>query len=274
MRKLTQTTGFESSPAQLADKHQQAWQLPGSFRGDHDFSFSDQLVWVADPTGQLSISQLRLALYMPKGKDFSFLSVSLTQSGMQALKQERARRTREGAPASILAETEDALVGFFIEGCRFEMQAGHMERAVASIQAALEITCFAPSIPVGMLSCVVQLMLCSHLLHCFMLCYAVPCCAVLCCPTLCCAVLCCAVLCCVVLCCAVLCCLMLCCHVLCWAVLRCCCFARVVIIQCCMLGCAVWCLALHTVSMWGMHISGDMSTELPTFCASWMTLHC
>ena len=87
----------------------------------------------------------------------------LTQSGMQALKQERTRRTCEGAPASILAETEDALVGFFIEGCRFEMQAGHMERAVASIQAALENTCFAPSIPVGMLSCAVQLMLCTHL---------------------------------------------------------------------------------------------------------------
>jgi len=164
---------------------------------------------------------------MPKGKDFPFLSVWLTQSGMQALKQERARRTREGAPASILAETEDALVGFFIEGCRFEMQAGHMERAVASIQAALENTCFAPSIPVGMLSCVVQLMLCSHLLHCFMLCYAVLCCPMLCCVVLCCAVLCCAVLCCAVLCCAVLCCAVLCCAVLSYAVL-----------SCAMLGCA------------------------------------
>ncbi len=115
---------------------------------------------------------------MAKGIVFSVLSVLLTQSGMQALKQERTRRSREGASASILAETEDALVGFFIEGCRFEMQAGHMERAVASIQAALENTCFAPSIPVGMLCCA-----------------AVQCCAVLCCPVLCCAVLCCAVLC-------------------------------------------------------------------------------
>ncbi len=70
---------------------------------------------------------------------------------MQALKQERNRRERAGAPDSILADVEEALVGFFIEGCRFEMQAGYMERAVASIQAALEYTCFAPSIPVGML---------------------------------------------------------------------------------------------------------------------------
>ena len=142
---------------------------------------------------------------MAKGIVFSVLSVLLTQSGMQALKQERTRRSREGASASILAETEDALVGFFIEGCRFEMQAGHMERAVASIQAALENTCFAPSIPVGMLCCA-----------------AVLCCAVLSCAVLCCAVLCCAVLCCVVPCRAVLC---------------CCCLLTIV--QCCMLGCAV-----------------------------------
>ena len=69
---------------------------------------------------------------------------------MQALKQERARRERDGAPISIMAETEQALVGFFVEGCRFEMQAGHMERGIACIQAALEYTCFQPSIPVGM----------------------------------------------------------------------------------------------------------------------------
>ncbi len=125
---------------------------------------------------------------------------------MQALKQERMRRTREGAPASILAETENALVGFFIEGCRFEMQAGHMERAVASIQAALENTCFAPSIPVGMLSCAI--MLCGHLLQ-----YVTPCCAVPCCAMLCHAVLCCPMFCHAVLCCS----------------------ARVVIAQCCML---------------------------------------
>ena len=125
---------------------------------------------------------------------------------MQALKQERTRRTREGAPASIIAETEDALVGFFIEGCRFEMQAGHMERAVASIQAALENTCLAPSIPVGMLSCVVQLILGSHLLCC-----AVPCCAVVCRAVLCCAVLFNAVLCCPTLCCTVPRCAVLCC---------------------------------------------------------------
>ena len=151
----------------------------------------------------------------------------LTQNGMQALKQERMRRTREGAPASILSETEDALVGFFIEGCRFEMQAGHMERAVASIQAALEYTCFAPSIPVGMLSYVVQLMLCCAVLCCAVLCYAVPHCAVL--PS--------------------------------------CCFATLVIVQCCMLGCAVLCLALHTVSMYQQSINNIASSSLNKFAS-------
>lgn len=75
-------------------------------------------------------------------------SVSIS---VQALKQERVRRVLEGAPPSIVAETEEAVVGFFIEGCRFEMQSGHTERAIASIQAALEYACFAPSFPVGML---------------------------------------------------------------------------------------------------------------------------
>ena len=59
------------------------------------------------------------------------------------------RRERDGAPQSILAETEEALIGFFIEGLRFEMQAGHMERAIANLQASLEYSCFEPAIPVG-----------------------------------------------------------------------------------------------------------------------------
>ena len=62
------------------------------------------------------------------------------------------RRERDGAPQSILAETEEALIGFFTEGLRFEMQAGHMERAIANLQVALEYSCFAPAIPVGMLT--------------------------------------------------------------------------------------------------------------------------
>ena len=53
------------------------------------------------------------------------------------------------APQAVVAETEEAMVAFFIEGCRFDMQAGLTERAVASIQAALEYCCFAPGIPVG-----------------------------------------------------------------------------------------------------------------------------
>ena len=70
----------------------------------------------------------------------------------------------EGAPASVVKETEEAVVAFFIEGCRFEMQSGHTERAIASIQAALEYACFAPSFPVGMLCCAVLCMSCSDML--------------------------------------------------------------------------------------------------------------
>ena len=114
---------------------------------------------------------------------------------MQALKQERARRVLEGAPASIVMESEEAIVGFFIEGCRFEMQSGHTERAVASIQAALEYACFAPSFPVGMLCLCVT---CCAMQCCALPCWAMPCCAMACCAVLCCAVLCCAVLCCAV----------------------------------------------------------------------------
>ena len=109
---------------------------------------------------------------------------------MQALKQESMRRRRDGAPPHIIAETQEALVGFFVEGCRFEMQAGHMERAIASIQAALEYTCFAPSIPVGMPCCVCAVLCYVVLLKCALLCIFLLCFAlVLCCATLCCAVL-------------------------------------------------------------------------------------
>lgn len=71
---------------------------------------------------------------------------------LQALKQERLKRVQAQAPQSVVEETETAIVAFFIEGCRFDMQAGFTERAVASIQAALEYGCFAPSIPVGVLA--------------------------------------------------------------------------------------------------------------------------
>lgn len=70
--------------------------------------------------------------------------------GLQAMKQERLKRAQGQAPTAVIAETEDAMVAVFIEGCRFDMQAGFSERAVASIQAALEYSCFAPAIPVGM----------------------------------------------------------------------------------------------------------------------------
>ena len=68
---------------------------------------------------------------------------------LQALKQERLRRVQANAPQSVVEETEEAIVAFFVEGCRFDLQAGYTERAVASVQAALEYCCFAPSIPVG-----------------------------------------------------------------------------------------------------------------------------
>ena len=98
---------------------------------------------------------------------------------VQALKQERARRVLQGAPAGVITESEEAIVAFFVEGCRFEMQSGHTERAIASIQAALEYACFAPSFPVGML---------CFVLCCAVLCYAILCHAVLRYAMLCCAV--------------------------------------------------------------------------------------
>ncbi|DBB14987.1 hypothetical protein WJX82_009217 [Trebouxia sp. C0006] len=118
-----------SSPEEL----QRRWQVVLSYHGGSAKLWREHLQWQRAQYASFAVPQLRASY----------------QNAVQALKQERTRRSREGASASILAETEDALVGFFIEGCRFEMQAGHMERAVASIQAALENTCFAPSIPVG-----------------------------------------------------------------------------------------------------------------------------
>ncbi|DBA66769.1 TPA: hypothetical protein ACH3X2_001915 [Trebouxia sp. C0005] len=118
-----------STPEEL----QRRWQVVLSYHGGSAKLWREHLQWQRAQYASFAVPQLRESY----------------QNAVQALKQERVRRAREGAPASILAETEDALIGFFTEGCRFEMQAGHMERAVASIQAALENTCFAPSIPVG-----------------------------------------------------------------------------------------------------------------------------
>ena len=80
---------------------------------------------------------------------FLMMLCSSCKCAVQALKRERVRREHDGAAQGIIAETEEALLAFFIEGCRFEMQTGHVERAVASIQTALEYSCFAPAVPVG-----------------------------------------------------------------------------------------------------------------------------
>ncbi|DBB01993.1 TPA: hypothetical protein ACH3X1_000578 [Trebouxia sp. C0004] len=116
-----------------SEELQRRWQVVLSYHGGSAKLWQEHLQWQRAQYASFAVPQLRASY----------------RNAVQALKQERMRRSHKGAPASILAETEDALVGFFIEGCRFEMQAGHMERAVASIQAALENSCFAPSIPVG-----------------------------------------------------------------------------------------------------------------------------
>jgi len=73
-QELTQTTGFEISPAQLADKDGQVLQLPDTFHCDHALFYSDQQLCFADPTGKPNISHPRAFLYsMPKGVVFSFL---------------------------------------------------------------------------------------------------------------------------------------------------------------------------------------------------------
>ena len=105
-----------------------------------------------------SFNRIRVCFY---GSGTNHCQVVSTSAVMQALKQERARRVLEGAPASVVMESEEAIVAFFIEGCRFEMQSGHTERAIASIQAALEYACLAPSFPVGML-CLCCGMLCCE----------------------------------------------------------------------------------------------------------------
>ena len=65
---------------------------------------------------------------------------------LQALQAEQQRRLSEDAPAEVVSDTEAAMVAMFTDACRFDMQCGYTELAIALIQAQLEYTCY-PAIP-------------------------------------------------------------------------------------------------------------------------------
>ena len=65
----------------------------------------------------------------------------------QALKRERERRRREGAPDEVVTACERDILVLLLEHLQMQMQSGHTERAVACIQALLEFKCFSPDFP-------------------------------------------------------------------------------------------------------------------------------
>ena len=65
----------------------------------------------------------------------------------QALRRERERRRREGAPDEVVAACERDILALLLEHLQVQMQSGHTERAVACIQALLEFNCFSPDFP-------------------------------------------------------------------------------------------------------------------------------
>ncbi len=65
----------------------------------------------------------------------------------QALRRERERRRREGAPDEVVAACERDILVLLLEYLQIQMQSGHTERAVACIQALLEFNCFSPDFP-------------------------------------------------------------------------------------------------------------------------------
>ena len=66
---------------------------------------------------------------------------------IQALRRERERRRREGAPDEVVAACERDILVLLLEYLQMQMQSGHTERAVACIQALLEFNCFSPDFP-------------------------------------------------------------------------------------------------------------------------------
>lgn len=65
----------------------------------------------------------------------------------QALRRERERRRREGAPEEVLAACERDILVVLLEHLTLQMQSGHTEQAIACTQALLEFNCFSPDFP-------------------------------------------------------------------------------------------------------------------------------
>ena len=65
----------------------------------------------------------------------------------QALRRERERRRREGAPEEVVAACERDILVLLLEHLQLQMQSGHTEQAIACIQTLLEFNCFSPEFP-------------------------------------------------------------------------------------------------------------------------------
>ena len=76
-------------------------------------------------------------------RDFNTFSVSQIRG-----EYDRALRSLAAARRLVkddLHESEFAIIDFIVEACRFDMQCGSTERAVARLQAAVEFGCFSPT---------------------------------------------------------------------------------------------------------------------------------
>jgi hypothetical protein len=62
----------------------------------------------------------------------------------QAIRREKERRRREGAPEEVLTAVERDLGTLFLEHVSLEMQSGHNEQAMACLQSFIEFNCFSP----------------------------------------------------------------------------------------------------------------------------------
>lgn len=65
----------------------------------------------------------------------------------QALRRERERRRREGAPEEVVSACERDILVLLLEHLQLQMQSGHTEQAIACIQTLLEFNCFSPEFP-------------------------------------------------------------------------------------------------------------------------------
>ena len=88
-------------------------------------------------------SEIWHAFIRYRKRDFNTFSVSQIRA-----EYDRALRALAAARRLVkgdLHESEFAVVDFIVEACRFDMQCGSTERAVARLQAAVEFGCFSPS---------------------------------------------------------------------------------------------------------------------------------